>query len=149
MPNIASVLKDEITRLARKELRNETEGMKKASALYRSEIAALKRRVQTLEKQLTRFAKNGGAEKPADTASSPPENRHRFSAKGLRAMRKRLALSAPEFGTLLGVSAQTVYNWETETSRPREQQLGAIAALRGVGKREAMKRLGALAETAE
>ena len=37
-------------RLARKELRSETESLKKASALYRSEIATLKRRATALEK---------------------------------------------------------------------------------------------------
>ena len=48
MPNIASVLKDEILRLARKEVRRELEGLKKASAQYRSDIAALKRQVIAL-----------------------------------------------------------------------------------------------------
>ena len=45
MPNIASVLKDEILRLARKEVRSELEGLKKASGQYRSDIASLKRQV--------------------------------------------------------------------------------------------------------
>jgi hypothetical protein len=39
VPNIASVLKEEIARVARKEVRSETENLKKASAQYRSEIA--------------------------------------------------------------------------------------------------------------
>ena len=51
MPNIASVLKDEVVRLAKKEVRKEVEGLKKASAQYRSDIAALKRQVAALEKQ--------------------------------------------------------------------------------------------------
>ncbi len=45
MPNIAAVLKEEIQRLARKELKANTESLKKAVITYRSEIAALKRRV--------------------------------------------------------------------------------------------------------
>ncbi len=44
-------------------------------------------------------------------------------------------------GLLLGVSAQTVYNWEGEKSRPRQQQMAAIKAVRGMGKREATARL--------
>ena len=43
MPNIASILKDEILRLARKEVRIEIEGLKNASAKYRSDISDLKR----------------------------------------------------------------------------------------------------------
>jgi len=43
MANIASLLKSEISRIARKEVRAETQTLKKASAQYRSDIAALKR----------------------------------------------------------------------------------------------------------
>ena len=61
MPNIASVLKDEILRLARKEVRTATESLKKASAAYRSDIASLKRQVAALEKQLARGEKKRAA----------------------------------------------------------------------------------------
>ena len=52
MPNIASILRDEISRVARKEVRSETAGLKKAVSAYRAEIAALKRRAQALEQEL-------------------------------------------------------------------------------------------------
>ena len=42
MSNIASLLKTEISRVARKEVRAETLGLKKAVSVYRAEIAALK-----------------------------------------------------------------------------------------------------------
>jgi DNA-binding transcriptional regulator YiaG len=73
--------------------------------------------------------------------SEIPATRIRFTAKGLRAQRAGLGLSADEFGKLLGVSAQSVYNWELEKARPRAEQVGRIAALRGIGKREAAERL--------
>jgi DNA-binding XRE family transcriptional regulator len=57
------------------------------------------------------------------------------------AVRAKLRLSADDFGKLLGVSAQSVYNWEKEKARPRPEQLSKLAALRGVGKREAAERL--------
>jgi transcriptional regulator with XRE-family HTH domain len=65
----------------------------------------------------------------------------RFVAKGLRSQRKRLGLSQTDVGTLLGVSAQSIYNWESESARPRDDQLAKLAALRGIGKREAAERL--------
>jgi DNA-binding transcriptional regulator YiaG len=144
MPNFATALKDEIIRRARKELRSETEGLKKASSQYRSDIATLKRRIATLEKQLSRFEKQSrsGQEAPEAPSEGAPV---RFSAKGLSSRRQRLGLSAAEMGALLGVSAQTVYNWEAGKSRPRAQQLTAIAALRGLGKRQAKARLAELA----
>ena len=144
MPNIAAVLKEEIARLARKEMRSETELLKKASAHYRSDIAALKRRIAHLEKQVALLSKKTARNAPD---KNPPEEgvRVRFTAKGLRTLRQRLELSAAELGTLLGVSAQTVYNWEAESTRPRAQQVSAIAAIRGLGKREAAARLQEIA----
>ncbi len=140
MPNIASVLKEEIARLVRRELRSETESLKKASSRYRSEIAALKRRIEAQEKQISRLEKMlpKKAEPLIDRAS---ETKLRFKRQGVRAQRTRLGLSAAEMGALVGVSAQTVYNWEAGTTRPRAEQLAAIAAVRKMGKREVKARL--------
>jgi transcriptional regulator with XRE-family HTH domain len=65
----------------------------------------------------------------------------RYSAKSLRSQRKRLGLSAAAMAQLLGVSALSVYKWESGNTRPRPKQIEAIAALRGIGRREAQKRL--------
>lgn len=148
MPNIASVLKEEVLRLARKEVRAVTEGLKKATAAHRTEIATLKRRIAALEKGQARGERKRGA--GAEPAGSPEEaGQIRFSAKRLARQREKLGLSAADMGLLLGVSAQTVYNWEAEKSRPRRSQLVAIAALRGIGKRQVKARLEALATPAE
>ncbi|MGA7950748.1 MAG: helix-turn-helix transcriptional regulator [Thiobacillaceae bacterium] len=140
MPNIASVLKEEIARVARKELRNETEKLKKASVRYRSEIAALKRRIVALEQRLA--GKTRSSEQKITKQPAPL----RFSAKGLKAQRQRLGLSAADMGALMRVSAQTVYKWEAGKSRPRQQQMAAIGVARRMGKREAQDRLEQLAK---
>lgn len=135
MANIASLLKDEITRLARREIRGEIEGLKKASAHYRSEIAALKRRIAALEQQVSRLGKS--VPSAAAVKAEPGTGvKVRFSAKGFKTLRQRLGLTANAIGSLLGVSAQTIYGWEAGNSRPRRQQLERIAVLRGMGKRE-------------
>ena len=140
MPNIASVLKEEILRLARKEVKSETEALKKASAHYRSEIASLKRRIASLESHTNKLSKKALKHEGAET--SPKEaSRVRFSAKGFASRRQRLGLSAAEMGALLGISAQTVYNWESGKTRPRPQQLQALAAIRTMGKRHAKAQL--------
>lgn len=145
MPNIASVLKDEVVRLARKEVRRELEGLKKASAQYRSDIAELKRRLVVLEKKNAKLG-NKTSGKAGPVAEDADATRVRFSAKGLATHRQRLGLSAADIGALLGVSAQSIYHWEAGKSKPRQQQLAAIAALRKTGKREAVAQLAKLAE---
>jgi transcriptional regulator with XRE-family HTH domain len=58
----------------------------------------------------------------------------------LHSQRSRLKCSAIDFGKLLGVSAQAIYNWEHEAAPPRGEQLGKAAAPRGSGKRQARER---------
>ena len=136
MPNIATVIKEEILRLARKEVRGQTNALKKASVQHRKDIAEMKRRVSDLQRKLTPLEKQVPKNVPAPTAETDA-NHVRFTAKGLRSQRKRLELSAASYGRLLGVTGQTIYSWEGETSRPRKSQLACIASLRHLGKREA------------
>lgn len=145
VPNFAAALREEIIRLARKELRTETAGLKKAVGRYRSEIATLKKRLSAVEQQLSRRRKESSQAAvvhDADQSSS----KIRFSAKGFRSMRERLELSGPETAELLKVSVQTIYNWEAGASRPREPQLSAIGVLRKTGKRELAARLSVAAK---
>lgn len=148
MPNIASVLKFEIARLARKELRTATDGLKKSLTAQRTDIAALKRKVHELEKRLKSLSRERTSATKASTAETvnPGEvgERVRFSAKGLAANRRRLGLSAADFGLLIGASGQSVYLWEAGRAQPRAKSLAAIVELRGIGKKEAAGRLAAL-----
>lgn len=142
MPNIASILKAEIARVARKEVRGELQSLKKAAASYRSEIAQLKRRAQALERQVKRLGKGRGRAAPEAQADEGPQLR--FSAKGLASQRHRLGLSAEACGALVGATGQSVYKWESGKIRPRARHLPAIAALRKMGRREAAARLAEL-----
>ena len=137
MSNVASVLKEEITRVSRKEIRRETAAFKKSSTTHRSDIAALKRRVQELERQLRRIAQASERSVPVAANEDSVSPGTRFSAKSMAAQRKRLGLTAAECGLLIGASAQSVYNWEEGKVRPRAQHLPAIFALRNLGSRQA------------
>ena len=144
MPNIAAVLKEEISRLARKEVRKEMNALRRASVQYRKDIAELKRRISNLQRKVSPLEKQVLKNIPSQAAEVDGE-RVRFTAKGLRSQRERLGLSAADYGKLIGVTDQTIYNWEHETARPRKQQVGVIASLRHIGKREAQARLEQLA----
>ena len=140
MPNIASVLKDEILRLSRREIRKQTSVLRRASAQYRRDIAEMKRQMSDLQRKVTLLQKQvlrGVASQPAEADGE----RVRFTAKGLRSQRQRLGLSAANCGKLIGVTGQTIYSWEGDTSRPRKQQVVRIASLRNLGKKEAQARL--------
>lgn len=139
MPNIASVLKQEIARVARKEIRAETQGMHKSVVVYRREIAEMKRRMGAVERQLKAIARQGKRTTGVEQDEAGPHLR--FRSDGLKKHRERLGLSAQQAGKIMGVSALSVYKWESGKTRPRPKQLEAIAQLRKLGKREALKRL--------
>ena len=142
MPNVGAVIREEITRLSRRESRTQVDSTKKASAQHRHDIAVLKRQYAQLERRVALLSRKVLSAAPATAASASESGRKvRFVAKGLRSQRERLGLSQTDFGKLLGVSAQTIYNWEHEEARPREAQIAKIAAVRGIGKREAGERL--------
>ncbi len=146
MPNIATALKAEISRLARKEVKSNTTSTKGAIAQFRRDIAKLKRLVQAQQKEIvflkTQEHKRLGQPQPTNGEGELEGVRH--SARSVRGQRKRLKLSAADFGKLVGVSGLTVYSWEHGTRRPRKQRLAALVAVREMGRREALAKLEAM-----
>ena len=149
MPNIAVVLKSEISRIARKELRAEIDPVRKALTAAKKEIAALKKRQHSYEKVGRSTSRSPTRPMNALKPDMGAPNGHalkRFGPKGLISLRRRLGLSAEELGRLVQTSAQSIYNWEGGKVRPRERQQHLIASLRGVGKKEVAARLATLSE---
>ena len=143
MSELTKVLRTEISRVAKKEARGLVEPARKSSSAAKRELVALKRRVAGLERALSILRKS--ARNPA-AAFKPvgPARAIRFTARGVRAQRDRLGMSAEDFGKLLGVSSQAIYNWEHGAARPRTALLDRLAVVRAIGKREARARLHSL-----
>ena len=147
MPNIATILKDEISRVARKELRPVLDAVKKTAAAQRAEVAALRKRVHELERQIKAQARESRSRKvPTLPAAGPVGDASglRFRAAGMAKNRERLGLSARDFGLLIGATAQAVNALESGKLKPVGEQLAAIAGLRGAGKGDVAERLAAL-----
>jgi DNA-binding transcriptional regulator YiaG len=141
MSNVAAALREEICRLARKEIKSQVGTTKQAVAQHRREIAALKRQVQEQTKKIDFLEAQERKRVARPARSSADAVNVRFSSRSVKAQRDRLGLSAKDYGLLVGVSGLTIYNWEQDKSRPRQAQLAALAAVRGMGKREALARL--------
>jgi DNA-binding transcriptional regulator YiaG len=142
--NFASVLKSEISRIARKEARQLVASMQKRLASARQELSASRRERSELARRVTELERVLRSAKIAAPMPVPADQMVRFSPKGLVKHRQRLGLSAAEFGALVGASGQSVFNWEKGQSKPRQGQLSRIASVRSLGKREAQARLAAL-----
>lgn len=144
MPDIAKVLKEEIQRLARKEIRAATANLRKDTIALKRAVNEQKRRIDALERQNKKL--HAGAAKPKgekQDAESPVVNA-RISAKMIKSIRKRLGLSQAQLAKLLGVNGQTVYQWEHKEGRLtfRRNIKERIVEIRNLGAREAKKLLG-------
>jgi DNA-binding transcriptional regulator YiaG len=146
MPNIATVLKEEIRRLAKREIKASTTTTKQAVAQYRRDIAKLKREMRSQAKEIAflkaQERKRLGQPQPTNGEEELEGVRH--SARSVQAQRKRLKLSAADFGKLVGVSGLTVYSWEHGKRRPRKERLAALVSVREMGRREALAKLEAV-----
>ena len=142
MANLNSVLNERIARLSRKEIKSQTGPARRLVLQHRRDIAVLKRIVATLQKRLAGVEKVATKVAGSEPAPQLPD-KTRFRVDGLIAHRKRLELSAENYGKLVGVTGLTVYAWESRKSRPRDAQLAKLFTIRGIGKREAEKTSGA------
>ena len=146
MPNVAQLLKDEIKRIAKSQAKLLTKDLKQDVVWLKHTVAEQKRRIAALEKDknwLVESERRRIKEAPVAPAS---DTKARITAKGMRAMRKKLGLSQTDFGRLIGVSLVTIGNWEKKNGplKVRDAAKAGILAIRGIGAREAKKRLEVL-----
>jgi DNA-binding transcriptional regulator YiaG len=143
--NIAALLKAEITRLSRREIRAANEGLQRASTAHRSDIAALKRRLSALEQFVKHIAKlldKADIAVPITASAAGEAKQRRFSPARFAAERARLNFSARQMGLLVGVSQAVIYAWESGNARPNEEQMQRVVARRGIKPESALEAIG-------
>jgi DNA-binding transcriptional regulator YiaG len=153
MPDLNKPIREEITRLTRKELKDTLQnqnkmniGVKKSLAAVKAECAELRREVKAIHKLL-----------PKPAVAKTPEvaddklKRFRPTAKTVKQLRAKLGVSQANFAKLLNVSLPAVTLWERKEGvlQLRGKTKASLFALRTVGKREATARLGELSEATE
>ena len=140
MANLATVLKEEIGRRARKEIKRETTILRKASAQYRRDIAQLKRELRAASKRVALLESLQRQQTQQRAQGAKPEGK-RFSSRSVRTHRHRLGVSAADYGKLIGVTGKTIYTWEQGNARPRGGAFSRWVAIRSLGKRAALTML--------
>lgn len=149
MPNIAGVLKAEIVRIARKVVTADLRSARKQSSQLRHRIAALKRMMKELQKDVApRIEELKRQAVVAVQSPATPEGKRVWAfAKGIRALRKRLGLTQAELAKLLGVSASAVTQWESKDGKLtlRKSTLKSILVVRDLRAREARECLDVMA----
>lgn len=145
MPDVARVLREEVQRLAKRQVKAALTPLKRDGVRLKKQVADLRRELTALtrtSRELLARASTVLDAKEAETATERAKTL-RPTSKSLVRLRRRLALTQVEFGRLLGVSGQAVLNWERKGGRVRMRaaNLEALAAIQKIGKREARRRL--------
>lgn len=142
MPNIGAVLKVEIQRLAARQIRQQTQSLKRSAGTQRKQTAALRVQIGELQKQIAGLQKSFKATMRAmPTPQAPAKPARPMRASAIRAMRTRLGITASQLANLVGVTDQSIYNWEHEKAKPKAVQAAALLELKGLGKRQVHERL--------
>ena len=145
MPDVAIVLKEEISRIARKEIRARVDPLKK-------QVIDLRRRLRTAETTILQLQKT--TNKTANTVSRQSgaivpdveETRQiRISADSVKKLRTRLRLTQAHMAQLVDVSTNTVVRWEQGTSSPRGGSRAVMASMRSMGVKQVKKQLEKMA----
>ena len=141
MLNLQSVLRQEIRRVSRKEVRSALDAPKKTVTQHRREIAELRRRTRELEQAVSYLQARETKRLKAEPSEAGPPEGTKFSVRSLKARRRRSGLSQKDYASLVGVSTLTISHWESGRTRPGRKHLARLVSLRGIGKREARKHL--------
>jgi len=151
MPNFIKPLKEEIARIALHEAKVLTNPIRKETMRLRKAVADLRKQVATLQREKTKLLRTVRpivAVHKEEQVQAGTE-RLRVTADWVKNLRKKLGLSQADMSRLAEVTPQTVLNWENGSGRLklRADTLARLAKVRTLGRREADKRLAALAES--
>lgn len=150
MPNLSQILKAEIARISRREVKASVGPLRNSNYNLKRAVAALKRKTAQLEtenKRLSVFI-HKSAQDQASNLSPDIAQKVRITGRTVKALRSKLGLSQVSFARLLGVSNLTVGLMERKKGRlrPRSATLANLIMLRGLGKREVRRRLEEMGE---
>lgn len=145
MPNIAQMLREEISRLARREVRAACDPLREQMRDLKQIVREHKKIIAQLEKNLEHLQTLSGSPAEKDLKAPEIDNqaRLRISPASIKKHRRRLKLSQRELGKLLNVSTNTVVRWEAGTSKPCPAHRVGLAQLRAMGVRQVKKLLSA------
>lgn len=150
MPSIATLLREEISKIARKEVQDQVRELKQTVREQRDAIARLEKQLGPAKAKAKAATKPAAAKpaaaKPAAKVRKPAgdtdrRKQLRIAPDTIKKHRKRLKLSQAELGKILNVSTNTVLRWEAGTSKPRSKHLPGLDQLRTISKRELKKQL--------
>jgi DNA-binding transcriptional regulator YiaG len=136
MGKVGSIIKSEIIRLAKGEVRRVSIPLGKDVRLLKSTVSQLRKSVLSLERFAAQEQKELSKREMRLEATPEEIKQSRFSPRLLQSLRKRLGITQKELAILAGVSVGAAHLWETGKFRPKDNKMGVLVALRKLNRRE-------------
>jgi len=141
MAKFETIIKSEIVRLAKREVRKisvplarDVRSLKSVVSQLRKSVLMLQRITASQQKELEK------GKKPLEAA--PEEVKiSRFSPRLIRSLRSHLGITQKDLAILTDVTVGAVHQWESGKFKPSTKKKAAMVALRKLGRREAKKLL--------
>lgn len=141
MGKVEGIIKSEILRLAKREIRKISVPLGRDVRSLKSVVSQIRKTVMALERLATQQQKELSKRKVPLEATPEEIKISRFSPRLIRSLRKRIGVTQKELATLCGVTVGAIHQWESGMFKPRGEKKGMIVALRKLGRREVRKLL--------
>ncbi len=145
MANFAQSLKEEITRLSKKEARTAMLPVLAAIQTLRKVNAEQKKKLAELERMFQKYASTlPDIRSSSDGKAISPGRKTRLGPGGIIRIRKRLGLDRQTMSRLLDVNPNSIFLWEHGKNNPRQKMREKILSMRDLTRKDVQERLKAL-----
>jgi len=139
MGKMEETLRQEITRLARKEVNAAVGPLSRRILGLKRTVSQLRKAVDKVGGDTSAPARVLSAREALPKASQADVNSARILPGTIRSLRLKLGLTQTSLAVLLGVTPAAVQLWEQGRSQPRGRNKAGIVAVRSLGRREVKK----------
>jgi len=147
MGRLEGIIKDEIIRLAKRELRMKFVPLRRDVRSLKITASQLKKSVFGLQRVVSQQEKQMGT-KPVPEVTPEDMKKARFSPRLIKSLRKRLRVSQSEMAKLAGVTVGAIFQWEKGIFEPRNDKKKVLVGLRKLGRQDVKKLLAEKMEEA-
>jgi DNA-binding transcriptional regulator YiaG len=136
MGKLEGIIKDEIIRLAKREMRMKFVPLRRDVRSLRITASQLRKSVLSLQRFVSQQEKQKGP-KPVPEVTPEDMRKARFSPRLIKSLRKHLGVSQREMAKLAGVTVGAVFQWEKGKYEPKDDKKKVLVGLRKLGRQNA------------
>jgi DNA-binding transcriptional regulator YiaG len=141
MGKVEGIIKSEIVRLAKREIRKISVPLGRDVWSLRSALSQLRKAVLMLQR-ITASQQKELEKRKVPLEATPEEIKvSRFSPRLIRSLRGHLGITQRELAILTGVTVGAAHHWESGKFKPNMKKKAVMVALRKLGRREVRKLL--------